>query len=227
MDIFIALSHLADVSAQPVGAKAQLLKAEEMKGLTEKQRKMLDFIEDFMGSAAMAPTVYEIADHFKIKTSTVFAHLRALQRKNYLTRSSKARSIALKAPRKRKRRQQNGNEALSVPMIAHDGAKRCELFCDMALLDRDIDRSGLFALKVQGHGLKDDGIFEGDIVVVRPSSGEIKAGEIVVIMGKEGIVELKRHEHPSADKAQGGPEVQSEMIPPPIKGVVVALQRKI
>ena len=51
-----------------------------MKGLTEKQRRILNYIEEFMNSVGMAPTVYEIADHFAIKTSTVFAHLRALQK---------------------------------------------------------------------------------------------------------------------------------------------------
>ena len=64
-----------------------------MKGLTDKQRNILDFIEDFMEVNMMAPTVYEIAEHFGIKTSTVFAHVRSLQKKNFLTRSSKARSM--------------------------------------------------------------------------------------------------------------------------------------
>ena len=63
-----------------------------MKTLTEKQRNILEFIEEFLDREGMAPTVYEIADHFGIKTSTVFAHLRALQRKKQLSRSSKARS---------------------------------------------------------------------------------------------------------------------------------------
>ena len=55
-----------------------------MKGLTDKQRNILEFINDFMEANVMAPTVYEIAEHFNIKTSTVFAHLRSLQKKNYL-----------------------------------------------------------------------------------------------------------------------------------------------
>ena len=65
-----------------------------MKNLTEKQKSIIDFIDDFIDRENMAPTVYEIADHFGIKTSTVFAHLKALQRKNQISRSSKARSIS-------------------------------------------------------------------------------------------------------------------------------------
>ena len=75
-----------------------------MKNLTEKQKSIIDFIDDFIDRENMAPTVYEIADHFGIKTSTVFAHLKALQRKNQISRSSKARSISLpgKKPAMRK-----------------------------------------------------------------------------------------------------------------------------
>lgn len=50
-----------------------------MKTLTEKQKNILEFIEEFLDREGMAPTVYEIAAHFDIKTSTVFAHLRALR----------------------------------------------------------------------------------------------------------------------------------------------------
>ena len=69
-----------------------------MKTLTEKQKNILDFIEDFLEREGMAPTVYEIADNFDIKTSTVFAHLRALQRKKQLSRSSKASWLPVEAP---------------------------------------------------------------------------------------------------------------------------------
>ena len=74
-----------------------------MKGLTQKQKNIIEFINEFMTTQEMAPTIYEIAEHFHIKTSTVFAHIRALQKKNYLTRSSKARSISLSHPKKRSR----------------------------------------------------------------------------------------------------------------------------
>ena len=60
-----------------------------MKKLTEKQQNILTFIGDFEEREHMAPTVYEIADHAGIKTSTVFAHVRSLQRKGKLTERHK------------------------------------------------------------------------------------------------------------------------------------------
>ena len=41
-----------------------------MKDLTEKQKNIIDFIDDFIDREGMAPTVYEIADHFGIKYPT-------------------------------------------------------------------------------------------------------------------------------------------------------------
>jgi len=65
---------------------------DRMKKLTEKQVAILGMItEGYLNGKT--PTVYEIADQFKVKTSTVFAHIRALQRKGKLTRTSEARSI--------------------------------------------------------------------------------------------------------------------------------------
>lgn len=64
-----------------------------MKKLTAKQRRILEFIIEFLKMEQMAPSVYEIADELSVKTSTVFAHLFALQKKGYISRSRKARSI--------------------------------------------------------------------------------------------------------------------------------------
>jgi len=67
-----------------------------MKRLTEKQYAVMTYIEKFTEQNGMPPTVYEIAEYFHLKNFTIFAHLRALQKKNCLTRTSKARSISLR-----------------------------------------------------------------------------------------------------------------------------------
>ena len=79
---------------------------------------LIDFIEEFVNVNGMAPTIYEIAENFGIKTSTVFAHIRALQKKSILTRSSKARSIKLLSPdgKPEKLARRNSN-AVAIPVI--------------------------------------------------------------------------------------------------------------
>ncbi len=167
-----------------------------MKGLTEKQKDILDFIEEFVEKEGMAPTVYEIAERFGIKTSTVFAHLRALQRKKQLSRSSKARSISLTA-RLRGRKPIPGG-AIMVPLLGRINAglpldsqedKEGDISVPTTFLD-NCSADQLYALRVQGESMRDLGIYEDDIVVVCRSEAAPRAGDIVValVRGSETTV---------------------------------------
>ena len=66
-----------------------------MKGLTDKQKQILDFIGQYGQEQGMAPTINEISEHFDVTAATAFAHVKALQKKGMLNRTSKARSISL------------------------------------------------------------------------------------------------------------------------------------
>ncbi len=160
-----------------------------MRGLTDKQRGMLDFIEKFSDSKGMAPTVYEIADYFKIKTSTVFAHLQALQKKKFITRTSQARSIALFGKRKQHR---HTSFILAVPLLGRISAglpldapelKEGEVYCDSSMFKGE-DTSRLFALRINGDSMKDLGILDGDYVIVRKTV-MAQAGDIVVALARD------------------------------------------
>jgi len=159
-----------------------------MKKLTEKQKKILDFIEDFLERESMAPTVYEIAQHFGIEPSTVFAHLHSLQQKKHLTRSSKARSIVLTRPR---RKSHLLSFALPIPLLGRINAglpcesnefKEGEVYVSPELLERKGAKNA-FALRVQGESMRDLGIYDADIVIVKQiSAGDVKNSDIVVAL---------------------------------------------
>lgn len=83
------------------------------KGLTDRQQEILDFIADFTRREGMAPTIFEISEHFSIKASTTFAHIRSLQRKGFVNRSSKARSLTLSNAEKPR----HFSMTLSVPVL--------------------------------------------------------------------------------------------------------------
>ena len=152
-----------------------------MKNLTERQSRILDFIAEFSERQGMAPTVYEIAEHFQIEPSTAFAHLKALRRKNQLSRSSKARSITLVHPRLSCRG--NSCAAITVPVRRttsggdwsewHD-----EEICLAAKWVSRSDHEDIFALRVDGDAMRKLGICAEDIVVVDPAA-ELHAGDIV------------------------------------------------
>ncbi len=66
--------------------------------LTPRQSEIFNFIQGFTAEQGYPPTVREIAGHFKIDYRAALDHLRALERKGSLTRSSKSRSIQVFRP---------------------------------------------------------------------------------------------------------------------------------
>ena len=107
-----------------------------MKSLTQKQRDILEFIRDFSEQNGMSPTIYEIADFFRIKTSTAFFHLIALQKKKYIFRSSKARSILLtKQSIRNLSGEQPAVSLFKIPDFSEVKENAIEsVYCDISLL---------------------------------------------------------------------------------------------
>ena len=206
-----------------------------MKALTDKQKGILDYIEEFIEQEGMAPTVYEIADFFGIKTSTVFAHLRALQRKSHITRTSKARSITVKSSRSKPKHM---SFMLPIPLLGRINAgspaenlefKEGEVYVNHSVVSKE-DSENAFALKVQGQSMRDLGIYEDDIIIVKHSDN-INPGDIVVALVQNettvksyfplrgGRVELRPANSDFSTQVYPDAHVQ-------IQGKVVGLQRE-
>ena len=208
-----------------------------MKELTEKQRKVLDFIENFQEEQGMAPTVAEISEYFGIKSSTAFAHLKALERKKELSRSSKARSINLANATGTSIRLFSG--ALIIPLLGRVNAgmptdnseyKECDVTVDKSLLNAK-NTDNLFALRINGESMREAGILDGDIIIVEKNL-PVRAGDIVVALvhnevtvksyypQTNGIIEL----HP-ANKDFSIQRYNADEVA--IQGKVIFLQRQI
>lgn len=207
-----------------------------MKDLTEKQRQVLNFIENFQEREGMAPTVYEISDHFGIKTSTAFAHLKALERKKELSRSSKARSISL--ANKKNNTLYLFSGALMIPLLGRVNAgmpsdnpeyREGEICIDSSMLGKN-DAEKLFALRIQGESMRDLGMYEGDIIIVEQNAA-VRPGDVVVaLVNNEVTVKTYRPApgniielHPANPDFQIQRYQASEVA---IQGKVVLLQRQ-
>ena len=204
-----------------------------MKGLTEKQQDILDFIGEFSHREGMAPTVSEISEHFGIKAATAFAHIRALQRKGYVNRSSKARSLTLMQAEKPRHFSMTlsvpvlGRISAGIPFMAEQHVER-RIQIDPRTLPARVSGCRLFALQVTGESMRDMGILDGDLVIAK-ATDQAEIGDIIVAMvDNETTVKSLYLTDSQWELRPANSEYKSRFVPFEqlnIQGVVVALQR--
>ena len=164
-----------------------------MKGLTDRQRAILDWIVDFTQEHGMPPTLREIGREFGISSPGVLGHLRALERKGYLKRGSLgARSLEITFMNR-----QVGGDSVRIPKVGRVAAGLPVLAVENIEGSVTVDRSmapsrsaQYFALQVTGDSMIGDGIYEGDTVIVRKQETAQDGDVIVALIGDEGT--LKR-----------------------------------
>lgn len=148
-----------------------------MTGLTKKRKLIYEYLCDCIQNRGYPPSVREIAEAVDLKsTSTVHAHLNALEKMGYITRDSgRKRAIVLN----------NTEDAPSgIPILGTVAAGEPILAVQDALgyiPYETADNEEYFALKIKGLSMVKAGILDGDMVIVhrQPSA---QSGEIVIAM---------------------------------------------
>ena len=159
--------------------------------LTPKQKQILEFVEGFIKENDYAPSYREIAEHFGFSSvATVAEHIDNLKTKGYLADDDGYRSLRVVGVEVEPGSVFSGN----VPLLgAIQAGKPIEAVRTSETLEipRDMMSNNVFALKVKGDSMKDDGILDGDYVVVEPCQSP-KNGDIVVALINKDEVTLKR-----------------------------------
>jgi repressor LexA len=149
-----------------------------MKPLTDRQRLVLAFVEDFCGSQGYPPTVREVAAAFGIQPRAAVDHLAALKRKGYLHREpgrSRGLSLSPRTPGLVVQVPVLGRIAAGQPLLATENVE------DTLPLPRSWVRGDeVFLLKVVGESMAPM-ILPGDLVMVRVQS-RVARGEIAVVL---------------------------------------------
>jgi len=208
-----------------------------MTDLTPRQRQVLEFIDAEQRERGYPPSVREIGEAVGLSSSsTVHAHLAALQDKGYLTRDpTKPRAIELHFE-PGSGAQVDRRPVRHIPLVgdvaAGTGVLAAENVEESVPMPEDFTGAGqLFMLRVRGDSMIDAGILDGDYVVVRQQP-TAESGEVVVagIPGEEATVKtllrrrgrvVLRPENPTMDELVFDPDdVQ-------IYGKVVSLLRRL
>jgi repressor LexA len=209
--------------------------------LTDRQREILEFISQSIRERGYPPTLREIGLHFGIKsTNGVNDHLRALEKKGYLERedlkSRALRPMGMRGPVRAPSRDEDlvevplvGRVAAGLPLLAVENVE------DTVKVDRFFigQTKEVFALRVKGDSMIEDGIFDGDYIFVRKQL-QASRGDIVVAMIEDEAT-VKRY-FPEGDNIRFQP-ANSAMQPIYVRkrdwksvnliGVVVGVYRKM
>lgn len=158
---------------------------------TETQEQILKFIVDHIEEDGSPPTIREISGHFGYSAPTsARTHLQALAKKGYIIlHEGRARGIELVTEKVQKLFWSIsgiplvGRVAAGTPILAEENIEDVLQFKGFFHQDE-----GLFALRVKGDSMIEAGIYENDLIIVRPQT-TANIGEIVVaIIDDEGTV---------------------------------------
>lgn len=161
------------------------------KGLTRRQRQILDYVIEYSRRRGYPPSVRDIGNALQLtSSSTVHSHLSALEKKGYLRRDpSKPRAIeVLKDPASLPHKRVVslpvvGRVTAGAPILAEQNIE------DSFSLPEDFVGSGeCFLLRVRGDSMVGAGIFDGDYLVVRKQSHAQNGDIVVARIGDEATV---------------------------------------
>ena len=163
--------------------------------LTPKQLRILQLIRDWRVRRGYSPTMQELADEIGVSKVTVFEHVEALIKKGALVREpNKARSlsiaegIAVPDEARPLRFPLVGKIAAGYPI--EKVADQDEIDLTDFLGPRRGKADSTFALKVEGDSMKDEGILNGDLILVERTE-TARNGERVVALLPDGQTTLK------------------------------------
>jgi repressor LexA len=164
-----------------------------MSSLTKKQAEVLEFIRDYIATHGYAPSYREIGDHFDLSSpATVHQHVKALEEKNMIEmgKDGEARSIELVGA------DFDTGSAIMLPLsgliTAGEPIEAVEEQETMAVPSAFvIDGANSFVLQVKGQSMIEDGILDGDYVVVERNPSPDN-GDVVVALLDNEYATLKR-----------------------------------
>lgn len=166
-----------------------------MNELTKRQKEVLDCIIRGVVNNGMPPTYREIGEELGIKsTNGVSEHVNMLIRKEYIERPNGGRSLARGLVLTNKSEALLERDVVPVPILGNVAAGQpilAEEHADEVLkFDQSITggHRHVFALRVKGESMINEGILDGDIVLVRKQATANDGDIVVAIIDGEATV---------------------------------------
>lgn len=159
--------------------------------LTKRQKQILDYIKKYIKEQGYAPTLEETARRFKLSSvATVHEHIESLREKGELKKiENQPRSIELNNKKKK-------SGLIAIPLLGTIAAgqpiEAIENKETIEIPKSQLSKSGEhYALRVQGDSMINEGIYDGDTVIIRKQP-TAENGETVVALINDNEVTLKK-----------------------------------
>ena len=164
-----------------------------MKNLTSRQKEVLDFISEEVVNKNYPPSVREICQAMNLKSSsTVHAHLKALEKKGYIKRDpTKPRAIEIIDREYYSSRPRNrskivplvGQVTAGAPILAEENI---ESF--VVVPDEMVKGDQVFLLKVKGDSMINAGINDNDLVLIEKKNTAQNKEIVIVSQGDDAVI---------------------------------------
>lgn len=197
-----------------------------MSPLTPKQKKILDFIEAYTDKEGYSPSQQEIARAFGYSSlGTVQNYLVRLEREGFLSKDWNAkRGMRVIRPKGNSiELPLAGTVAAGKPIEAVETPDTIEVPPSM------VGPGENFVLLVQGDSMIEDGILDGDYVVVRKQASAENGQTVVALIREEATVKRLHRKEQRIELHPANPSMQPIVVEPEenfrIEGVVVGVIR--
>lgn len=195
--------------------------------ITKRQKQVLDYIKTFREKRKIAPSLEEIKGHLKISSvSTAHHHVQRLQEAGYLQKeSNQPRAVSLMGEKQTIEISLVGTITAGQPIEAIEKSDET-----ITITKDEVSKSGKhYALRVVGNSMIEDGIFDGDIVVIRKQE-YADNGQTVVAVIDDNEATLKRI-YKEKDRIRLQP-ANPELLPifrkeVEVRGVVIKIIRNL
>ena len=155
--------------------------------LSQKQKEFLGYISRYLDEWGHSPSFDEIRAHFGFNSyNTVTTYLKILERKGYvrLPGKNRKRAIEVISPVETRR--------FEFPLLGKvAGGKPIEAIEDVNVIEVPpsmIGKGDHFVLQVKGSSMEDDGILDGDFVVIRKQATAENGETVVALLNNEATV---------------------------------------
>ncbi len=198
-----------------------------MADLTERQQEVYDFIRGYIQERGIAPSYEDIRQAFQFRSyNSVQKHLKRLEEKGFVKSpwGNRKRALELVDP---------GPAAMVLPLLGRVAAGRPieaipvpETIEVPEILLRGEDN---FALRVVGDSMVDDGIRDGDIIIVKRQRDARSGQTVVALIGDDATIKQYHRRGAQIELRPANSQMQPIVVDEgdlQIQGIVIGLIRK-